>query len=97
MRMDRSKTLATYAFSIAVVITLWEWAARAFGLLVLFPPPSATFAHLARLLADDSLQVELAERGLRQAARFTWEDAARSTAWVYAKALELRGAVLAYG
>jgi glycosyltransferase involved in cell wall biosynthesis len=58
---------------------------------ILVPPDdsSALAEALARLLADDSLQVELAERGLRQAARFTWEDAATNTACVYAKALGL--------
>lgn len=73
---------------------------EAAGDAALLVPPDDTSAlaeALARLLADDSLQVELAERGLRQAARFTWEDAARNTAWVYAKALQLREAVLAYG
>jgi NitT/TauT family transport system permease protein len=47
--------LATYALSIVIVLTLWEWAARAFGLLALFPPPTKTFAHLAGLIGDGSI------------------------------------------
>jgi len=38
---------------------------------------------LARLLEDDALRAELAERGHRQAARFSWERCARETLAVY--------------
>jgi glycosyltransferase involved in cell wall biosynthesis len=58
---------------------------------LLFPPDdSAALAEaLARLLADDSLQADLAARGPLQAARFTWQGAAQCTAAVYARALNL--------
>ena len=48
----RIDTLIVYCVSIALVVALWEWAARAFGFLSLFPPPSVTFARLAELLPD---------------------------------------------
>jgi glycosyltransferase involved in cell wall biosynthesis len=40
-------------------------------------------AAVRRLLNDKGLQVEMAARGLKRAARFTWEDTARRTAEVY--------------
>ena len=53
----RIDTLIVYCVSIALVVALWEWAARAFGFLSLFPPPSVTFARLAELLGDGSIGV----------------------------------------
>jgi glycosyltransferase involved in cell wall biosynthesis len=34
---------------------------------------------LRRVLVDDALRHDLVERGLRQAARFSWEECARKT------------------
>lgn len=51
------RTLLTYALSIAIVVALWEWSARAFGFLTLFPPPSATLLRLGELIGDGSLGV----------------------------------------
>lgn len=58
---------------------------------LLVPPDDITALadSLARLLGDRSLQSDLAARGPAQAARFTWAEAARRTACVYAKALDL--------
>jgi len=64
-------------------------AAGEAGLLVP-PDDSAALADtLACLLGDPSLQSDLAARGPAQAARFSWADAARRTANVYAHALGL--------
>jgi glycosyltransferase involved in cell wall biosynthesis len=38
---------------------------------------------ISRLWADDALRAQMRERGLAQAARFTWENAARQTAEIY--------------
>ena len=38
---------------------------------------------IARVLTDDALRAQMRERGLVQAARFTWEQAARQTADLY--------------
>ena len=58
--------------------------------LLVPPDDSAALANaLAQLLGDKTLQAELAERGQRHAAKFTWEKAARETVEVYAKALHL--------
>ena len=38
---------------------------------------------IARVLTDDALRAQMRERGLAQAARFTWEQAARQTADLY--------------
>lgn len=53
--LDRYKTIGVYVLSIAIVVAAWEWSARQFGFLTLFPPPSATFVRLAELLADGSI------------------------------------------
>ena len=52
---------------------------------VLVPPTSveAMADALTRLLEDEALRVDLAARGLRQAARFSWERCARETLRVY--------------
>lgn len=42
---------------------------------------------LARLRDDPVLRVDLAARGLRRAATFTWERTARETVGVYAQVL----------
>jgi ABC-type nitrate/sulfonate/bicarbonate transport system permease component len=46
---------AIYAMSIALVVVAWEWSARRFGFLALFPPPSVTFPRLLDLARDGSL------------------------------------------
>lgn len=53
------------------------------------PPqdPRAWTALLTALAADDNLRASLRARGIRQAARFSWERAARETADVYARVL----------
>jgi len=52
---------------------------------LLFDPldVGAIAAALKRLIGDDSLRADLRARSLRQAARFTWADAARTTIDVY--------------
>lgn len=54
---DRLNTAIVYTASIVIVVAAWEWSARRFGFLALFPPPSATFARLAELVADGSIGV----------------------------------------
>ncbi|MGE5140272.1 MAG: glycosyltransferase, partial [Rudaea sp.] len=44
---------------------------------------------MARVLADQALRSDLSARGLKQAARFTWERAARETLEVYRHAAGL--------
>jgi len=69
---------------------------EAAGDAALLVPPDDTTAlaeALSRLLDDPSLRSDLAIRGPAQAARFNWADAARCTAGVYARALELPEAV----
>jgi len=57
---------------------------------ILFEPrdTAALTRALARVLSDDALRQELRASGLKQAARFTWERAARATLQVYQTALE---------
>ncbi len=65
---------------------------EAAGEAALLVPPddiAALADALARLLNDSALQTELAARGPKQAARFSWREAACQTARVYAKALGL--------
>lgn len=52
---------------------------------ILIPPTdaSALTSALRRLLEDAALRDDLRTRGLQQAARFTWEEAARKTLEVY--------------
>jgi len=52
---------------------------------ILVPPTdvSALTSALRRLLDDAALRDDLRSRGLRQAARFTWDDAAQRTLEVY--------------
>jgi glycosyltransferase involved in cell wall biosynthesis len=57
------------------------------GLLVSPTDAQAWMLALGRALTDDSLRRDLAERGPRQAARFTWADAARRTRAVYEELL----------
>lgn len=58
------------------------------GILVA-PRDAHALAHaLARVLQDDALRHELRARGLAQAARFTWERAARATLQVYENVLK---------
>ena len=53
----RYTSIGVYVLSIAIVVAVWEWSARRFGFLTLFPPPSATFVRLAELLGDGSIGV----------------------------------------
>lgn len=56
------------------------------GQAALLVPPkevSAWATALASLLSDATLRAELSQRGLRQAARFSWEKAAHQTRQVY--------------
>ncbi len=48
-------------------------------------------AALARLLTDEPLRVHLVEQGLRQAAQFTWERAARQLLEIYQRMLKAGG------
>lgn len=57
------------------------------GLLVAPTDAQAWMLALGRALTDASLRRDLAERGPRQAARFTWADAARRTRAVYEELL----------
>jgi glycosyltransferase involved in cell wall biosynthesis len=41
-----------------------------------------------RVLNDTHLRQEMREKGLRQAARFSWERAARETMTIYQRAFE---------
>ncbi len=52
---------------------------------VLVPPTDvdAIAEGLARLLEDGALRADLAERGARRAAEFSWERCARETLAVY--------------
>ena len=43
--------------------------------------------EMCRLLGDQQLRQELAERGLRRAARYSWDEAARTTIQVYEEAI----------
>jgi glycosyltransferase involved in cell wall biosynthesis len=56
------------------------------GDAALYAPPDDTRAWvetLNRVLSDESLRASLREKGLRQAAKFRWDVAARETAEVY--------------
>ncbi|MBM3502253.1 MAG: ABC transporter permease [Alphaproteobacteria bacterium] len=52
---ERLKSFGIYLLSVASVLVLWEWAARAFGLLILFPPPSTVLGTLSGLVLDGSI------------------------------------------
>jgi glycosyltransferase involved in cell wall biosynthesis len=45
---------------------------------------------MERLLRDDRLRADQRERGLRRAAQFSWDKAARQTAEVYRRVVEAR-------
>jgi len=71
---------------------------EAAGQAALLVPPDDTTAladALEGLINSPAQQADLAERGPQQARRFTWLEAARRTAGVYAKALGLPEAVAA--
>jgi glycosyltransferase involved in cell wall biosynthesis len=53
------------------------------GLLVNADDPEDIAKALGRVLGDEALRVRMRERGLAQAARFTWDKAARETLAVY--------------
>jgi glycosyltransferase involved in cell wall biosynthesis len=44
--------------------------------------------HMSRILNDPALAASLRERGLKQAARFTWQAAADQTLAIYRRVLE---------
>jgi glycosyltransferase involved in cell wall biosynthesis len=58
------------------------------GLLVNPDDPEDIARALARVLTEESLRGRMRELGLAQAARFTWEEAARKTLAVYLSVLE---------
>jgi glycosyltransferase involved in cell wall biosynthesis len=55
----------------------------------LVPPgdPTVLAGEIERVLADKALRAAMSERGLRRAAQFTWQEAARRTVAVYREAL----------
>jgi glycosyltransferase involved in cell wall biosynthesis len=57
------------------------------GLLVNADDPEDIAGALGRVLTDESLRARMRERGLAQAARFTWDRAARETLSVYRNVL----------
>jgi glycosyltransferase involved in cell wall biosynthesis len=59
------------------------------ALLVAPDDTTALADALAELIGNPALQADLASRGPKQARRFTWHEAARRTADVYARALSL--------
>jgi len=58
------------------------------GLLVNPDDPEDIARALTRVLMDETLRVRMRERGLEQAARFTWDKAARETLAVYREVLK---------
>jgi glycosyltransferase involved in cell wall biosynthesis len=59
------------------------------GLLVNPDDPDEIARALARVLTDEPLRARMRELGLAQAARFTWEEAARKTLALYRRELAL--------
>jgi glycosyltransferase involved in cell wall biosynthesis len=66
--------------------SLLEVAGEA-GLLVNPDDPNDIARVLARVLTDEPLRAQMRELGLAQAARFTWEEAARKTLALYRREL----------
>ena len=58
------------------------------GLLVNPDDPEDIAQALARVLTEEPLRARMREQGLAQAARFTWDKAARETLAVYGEVLE---------
>lgn len=58
------------------------------GLLVSPDDPQEIAAQLERVLTNQSLKIELSERGLRRAGHFSWQRTARMTLDVYRYAAE---------
>jgi glycosyltransferase involved in cell wall biosynthesis len=58
------------------------------GLLVNPDDPEDIARSLGRVLTEEALRAWMRERGLAQAARFTWDKAARETVAVYHKVLQ---------
>jgi alpha-1,3-rhamnosyl/mannosyltransferase len=54
--------------------------------------PDETARSIERLLEGDALRIDMAQRGLRRAASYTWEACARSTLEVYRATLQACGA-----
>lgn len=65
-----SSTLSVYLLSIVVMLVIWELASRAFGLVLLFPPPSVTMRRFGQLLATGELESAAAISLLRILAGF---------------------------
>ena len=64
-RRERLYALLLYAVSLAVGLGEWQGAAYRFHLLLLFPPPTAAFGRLARLVLDGTLELAAAVSLLR--------------------------------
>ena len=57
--------------------------------MVLLAPPDdarAWVEAIARVMDDDALRAQMRERGLAQAARFSWDQAARQALDIYHRA-----------
>jgi glycosyltransferase involved in cell wall biosynthesis len=59
------------------------------GLLVSPNDVEALFEGINKVLYDEGLRLNMARRGTKQAAKFSWERAARSTLEVYRKAIRI--------
>jgi len=51
-RVRIASSIAFSALSVASILLIWEAASRAFGLVVLFPPPTVTLRRFVELLAN---------------------------------------------
>jgi glycosyltransferase involved in cell wall biosynthesis len=83
--------LEALACGTPVVCSIASSLPEVMGDAALLVPPldaRAWAEALGRVLADASLRHDLAERGPRQAARFTWAEAARQTRAVYDELLK---------
>jgi len=66
----RIRTPLIYGLSLLAVLGGWQFAAHRFRLLLLFPPPSATFERFVALLLDGSIEKASAVSLLRILAGF---------------------------
>jgi len=55
-RVRIASSIAFSALSVASILLIWEAASRAFGLVVLFPPPTVTLRRFVELLATGELE-----------------------------------------
>ena len=51
-----ASSIAFSALSVASILLIWEAASRAFGLVLLFPPPTVTLRRFVELLATGELE-----------------------------------------